>query len=398
LNVYRLKNTIQEYPWGSPTAIPALLGITNPEGKPKAEMWMGTHPKSPSTAIDDQGEVSLPDLIQSDPQGFLGDAVAQKFNGMLPFLFKLLAADKALSIQAHPNLSQAKAGFERENKQEIPLDAPHRNYRDPNHKPEIICALTPFWAMCGFRPVAQIVTNLGFLETTALGKQYGEFSKRPGAKSLRKLFLSLLNLERSDADAVVTASFDMPAVDDQTATLVRWIKILHKQQPGDIGAICPLLLNTYRLKPGEAIYLEAGELHAYLEGFGVELMANSDNVLRGGLTTKHVDHEELLRTLTFKTETVPILSGTDVSPELTVFETPAEEFRLGRITVSEKKAYKAQGDRNAEILIVIEDSCSLRSGTGDGLELAKGESVFVPASAPPYEIAGPATLFRATVP
>ena len=196
----------------------------------------------------------------------------------------------------------------------------------------------------------------------------------------------------------MAASFDMREEDEKTAKLVQWIKKLNQQQPGDIGAICPLLLNTYRLKPGEAIYLGAGELHAYLKGFGVELMASSDNVLRGGLTTKHVDHEELLRTLTFKTEIVPILTGNEVSPELTVFETPAEEFCLSRITVFGEKAYRAQSDRNAEILIVTEDSCSLRSGAGDGLELAKGESVFVPASAPPYEITGPATLFRATVP
>jgi mannose-6-phosphate isomerase len=400
LNVYRLKNTIQEYVWGSSTYIPSLLGITNPDGKPKAEMWMGSHPKAPSAAIDDNGEIPLPDLIQSDPPAILGKVVANRFDGKLPFLFKLLAAEKALSIQAHPNLNQARAGFERENKQGIPIDAPHRNYRDPNHKPEIMCALTHFWAMCGFRPIEQIVANLDFLKQTTLSKQYGEFRKKPGPKALRKLLFTLLSLDRKSADAIVTAACHgyVPGTDPDRDDSTRWIKKLNEQQPGDIGAISPLLLNTYRLEPGEAIFLGAGELHAYLEGFGVELMANSDNVLRGGLTVKHVDRDELLRTLTFKTQAIPILKGHEVSPGLTEFETPAEEFRLSRITTLENRRYESQSERNAEILIVTEGSCSFRGGTGDGLELAQGESVFIPASAPAYVIEGSATLFRATVP
>jgi len=360
---------------------------------------MGTHPKATSIAIDDQREIPLPDLIQDDPEAFLGDSVASRFNGELPFLFKLLAAEKALSIQAHPNLSQAHAGFERENKQGIPIDAHNRNYRDPNHKPEVLCALTPFWVMCGFRPVDQIVANLRFLQDTVVCKQYDELSKKPGVKTVRRLFSTLLDLDKKAVDAVVTlACLEYQSTDTEADAPAKWVKKLKDQQPGDIGVISPLLLNTYLLKPGEAIFLDAGELHAYLEGFGVELMANSDNVLRGGLTAKHVDRDELIRTLTFKAEAIPVLSGLEVSPGLTVYQTSAEEFRLSRISVSENRKYEAQVDRNAEILIVTEGACSLRSGAGDGLELVQGESVFVPASSPPYNISGKATLYRATVP
>lgn len=361
---------------------------------------MGTHEKAPSTAIDDQHEIPLPELIKGDPPAFLGDPVVRRFDGKLPFLFKLLAADKALSIQAHPNLNQARAGFERENKQGIPIDAPDRNYRDPNHKPEIICALTGFWAMCGFRPMDQILANLKFLEDTELRKQYVELRKKPGPKTLRRLFCSLLSLDRDTADGVVKTARELhePQAGRAADEAAGWIGKLAEQQPGDIGAICPLLLNTYHLEPGEAIFLDAGELHAYLEGFGVELMANSDNVLRGGLTSKHVDREELLRTLTFKTQEVPVMTGNPVSPELVVYETPAEEFRLSRITVAPGHQFRSESERNVQILVVIEGSCSLRSGTGDGLELSHGDSVFVPASSPPYEITGPSTLFRATVP
>ncbi|MBN1687041.1 MAG: mannose-6-phosphate isomerase, class I [Spirochaetales bacterium] len=397
MNVYRLKNLTQEYAWGSPVYIPSLLGITNPEGKPKAEMWMGTHPKAPSTVVvEEQGEIPLADLIASDPPAFLGSRVAERFNGELPFLFKLLAAARALSIQAHPNLNQARAGFERENKQGIPLDAPDRSYRDPNHKPEVICALTSFWAMCGFRPLGEIVGNLAFLEDTALDKQYAELKKKPGAKALRRFFGSLLTLDHDTAAEIVDiAAKTAPAVNDEAGM---WVSRLKEQRPGDIGAISPLLLNTYRLEPGQAIFLDAGELHSYLEGFAVELMANSDNVLRGGLTEKHVDADELLRILTFKTERVPVFEGRETASGLRVFQTQAEEFRLSRISVLPESPYREQGERNVEILIVTGGACSLRCGTGDGLELAGGESVFVPAAAGAYEITGAATVFRATVP
>ena len=397
MNVYRLKNTIQEYAWGSPEYIPSLLGIANPKRKPKAEMWMGVHPKAPSAVVvEDQGEILLPDLISSDPPAFLGSAVAERFDGKLPFLFKVLAAARALSIQTHPDLYQARAGFERENKQGVPLDARNRNYRDPNHKPELLCALTPFWAMCGFRPVDEILGNLAFLEETVLGKPFAELRKKPGAKALRRFFSSFLSIDRDSAAEIVDIACETDTGAENSPGA--WAAKLKEQYPGDIGAISPLLLNTHRLEPGQAISIAGGELHSYLEGSGIELMANSDNVLRGGLTEKHVDPDELLRTLTFRTETVQILDGLETVPGVTVFETSALEFRLSRITVSETTPYTARDDRNVEILIVIDGLCSLRSGEGDGLELARGESVLVPASAPAYEIAGSATVFGATVP
>lgn len=396
MNVYRLKNTIQEYAWGSPSLIPSLLGTVNPEGVPKAEIWMGTHPKAPSSVINENGETPLPGLIDDDPSAVLGVKVAERFNGQLPFLFKVLAAGQALSIQAHPNLSQARAGFERENKKGLPIDAWDRNYRDPNHKPEILCALTPFWAMCGFRPFDEMLANLKFLSNTVLSKPYSELEKKPGGRTLRRFFGSLLSLDKDDAVTLVEAACRHTA--DQNDEAYKWVEKLRLQQPGDIGAVCPLLLNTYRLEPGEAIFLDAGELHAYLEGLGVELMANSDNVLRGGLTAKHVDRSELLRTLTFKAQRVPILQGREEAPGIAVFDTPTEEFRLSRCHITDKKPLHAAEGRNVEIFIVTMGSCLLRTGNEDGMELSTGESVFIPAYAAPYTISGTATLFKATVP
>jgi mannose-6-phosphate isomerase len=396
LKVFRLKNTIQEYVWGSPTFIPELLGTLNPEGRPKAEMWMGTHPKAPSTVIDENGETTLPDLIAGDPPKVLGESVADRFNGQLPFLFKVLAASQALSIQAHPNLSQARAGYDRENKKGVALDAWDRNYRDPNHKPEIICALTPFWAMCGFRPIDEIVTNLDFLTGTVLDKAFANLKKKPGEKALRRFFESLITLGKESAGDIVDAACRGAATrnDDSHG----WVTKLNKQQPGDVGVICPLLLNTYHLEPGQAMFQGAGELHAYLEGLGIELMANSDNVLRGGLTTKYVDPDELLQTLTFDAQPAPILTGREVSPGTVVYDTPAKEFSLSRITVTGEIPYDAEEKRNVEIFIVTEGSCLLRAGASDGMEVAKGESVLVPANSGSYRISGSATLFRATVP
>ena len=394
MDLYKLENTIQEYSWGSATDIPDLLGRPNPENTPQAELWMGTHPKAPSNVILGGKTKPLPELISENPEGMLGPAVAGRFGGELPFLFKVLAAGKPLSIQSHPNLEQAKDGFRRENKQGIPLDAPHRNYRDANHKPEIICALTPFWAMCGFRPIEAILENFVSLDASILEESLDNLKREQSRAALKTFFSFLLGLAPEQVRSLIDRACTVASAEEGAGS--RWVLELNRRFPSDIGVLCPLLLNVYHLKPGQAVYLDAGELHAYLSGLGIELMANSDNVLRGGLTPKHIDVPELVGTLTFRAAEVPVLEGRDLGGAETVYDSPAKEFRLSRIEVG-SKIYQAAAQRYAEILIVTEGSCLIECG-GETLSATKGDSLFVSAVAGQYAISGSGVLFKATIP
>jgi mannose-6-phosphate isomerase len=395
MDLYKLDNTIQEYSWGSVTDIPNLLGRSNPESTPQAELWMGTHPKAPSNVVVHGQTTSLPEVISKNPGGILGAAAAERYGGKLPFLFKVLAAGKPLSIQSHPNLEQAKDGFRRENERGIPLDAPHRNYQDANHKPEIICALTPFWAMCGFRPVEQIVENFSPFGASVLSEPLDALRRGQSSAALRVFFSFLLGLEPGQVASLADRACEVAA--QEKGDRSDWVLELNRLFPGDLGVICPLLLNVYHLKPGQAVYLDAGELHAYLSGLGIELMANSDNVLRGGLTPKHMDVTELLSTLTFQAAEVPVLEGRDLGGAETVYDCPADEFRLSRIEVRSGLTYQAAAERSVEILIVTEGTCLIECD-GKTMSAAKGESLLVPADACDYAISGSGVLFKATIP
>ncbi|MBT3272495.1 MAG: mannose-6-phosphate isomerase, class I [Spirochaetales bacterium] len=396
-NFYLLENTVQEYAWGSPSLISALLGEKNPDGTPKAELWMGVHPKSPSRVITPEDTRPLSELISENPDIVLGSAAAKAHNGRLPFLFKVLAAEQALSIQSHPNLEQARKGFELENKKGIPVDRPSRNYRDDNHKPEIICAVTPFWAMCGFRNIQLIIDDFSSAGSGSLETLVHELRGQPNREGLKAFFSGVMSLNDRQKGRVAEAVCAFAAGKGEDR--FDWVVNLNEQFPGDIGVICPLLLNIYQLQPGQAIYLGAGELHAYLKGMGIELMANSDNVLRGGLTPKHIDVDELLRTLTFNSGPVPILEGQPgVSGEM-VFPTPAKEFELARISITDQAPFRSLSTRGFEIFLVIEGECVAKCVAGnEDAVYKKGDSFVVPASSCQFEIAGTAVLFRAGIP
>ena len=397
MDIGKLKNTVQTYDWGSTSMIPNLLGNDNPADTPMAELWMGAHPKAPSTVLTEAGEIRLDELIRQNPESVLGKATVDRFGPCLPFLFKVLAAGKPLSIQSHPNKEQARVGFERENTLGLQLDAPNRNYRDDNHKPEIICALTPFWAMCGFRDVAEIVDGLTELQVPELSPATKALLKKPGTEGLRELFGFLLNLDDA-RKASVTASV-VEACANLKGDAHSWVVRLHHQFPDDVGILCPLLLNLYHLSPGEALYLDAGELHAYLDGLGIELMANSDNVLRGGLTAKHMDVPELLSTLTFAAGPKTILSGEKISEAETLYKTPAAEFVLSSIRILPESPYVSGRPRSAEIYISVEGECEfVAAGADHPCALGKGESVLVPGACQAYTIQGDAFLYKATVP
>jgi len=408
--VFRLINTIQEYAWGSRTAIPELLGESSPADKPQAELWMGAHPKAPSAVLLEEGkQIPLPELISRDPAGILGAEVAQKFSGRLPFLFKVLAAALPLSIQAHPNLKQAREGFRRENELGIPLDAFRRNYRDDNHKPELFCALSPFWALNGFRPIAEMLALLHSIGFPSISEQLEAFRVNPNPGGLKRFFAALIRLDRETREralegAVEWASGELnrqrrggtAGGETPTKPIARWLLRLQELYPGDIGVLSPVLLNLILLQPGDTMFLEAGVLHAYLEGAGIELMANSDNVIRGGLTQKHMDVEELLSILRFEGKAVQLVEPRQPVPGQRVFRTPAAEFRLAEIHVHTGHPYTSPKPGSIELMICLDGEGAIDAG--DPLPLRKGDSLMIPASAPPYTIHGPLHLYNASVP
>jgi len=393
-----LQNGIQKYAWGSKTAIPELLGET-PDGSPQAELWMGAHPGAPSMAYLNGRWVPLTNLIETDPESLLGKRAAKKYNNQLPFLFKVLAAAMPLSIQAHPDTKQAREGFSRETAAGISLEAGNRNYRDANHKPECICALTPFWAMNGFRNIPEILHNVETFCPKHLDGDIAELRDTPHPHALKRFFHGLLTKPKDAAGLITEEAVSRAKLQaDGADPVAAWIVRLHETYPRDIGILSPALLNLVLLKPGEAMYLSSGRLHAYLEGVGMELMANSDNVLRGGLTPKHVAVPELLDVLRFE-ETVPeILNPVQEAPGIRRYITPAEEFALSEITVDGSFSFEDRQDAGVEILFCLRGGAAASDGSADGkLHLAKGMSMIVPAAVKTYTLEGSAVFYRASV-
>ncbi|MFF4393836.1 mannose-6-phosphate isomerase, class I [Streptomyces sp. NBC_00853] len=381
----RLTNTIRPYAWGSTTALPALLGV-EPTGEPQAEMWMGAHPGAPSRIDRGAGERALSDVIAADPEGELGAATVAKFGPRLPFLFKILAAGAPLSLQVHPDLLQAREGFEDEERRGVPIDADHRNYKDPNHKPEMICALTAFDGLCGFRPPLEAAELLEGLDVDSL-KPYADLLRaHPEEAALREMLTAVLIADR--AEMAHTVHEVAAAVTRLGGRYTPYVTLVH-HFPGDPGVIAAMLLNHVRLQPGEAMFLGAGVPHAYIDGLGVELLANSDNVLRAGLTPKHVDVPELLKIARFEPGDPNLLRPEGDGEE--VYETPIDEFRLSRFLLAPGGASRVLPHDTPQILL-----CTAGSPRAGELALAPGESVFVPAGEK-VELSGSGTIFRATV-
>ncbi|WP_406168066.1 mannose-6-phosphate isomerase, class I [Streptomyces canus] len=379
----RLDNTIRPYAWGSTTAIPELLGV-RPTGEPQAEMWMGAHPGAPSRT----GRGTLVEVIAADPAQELGAEAVAKFGPRLPFLLKILAAGAPLSLQVHPDLAQAKEGYDDEERRAIPVDAGHRNYKDANHKPELICALTEFDGLCGFREPARAAELLDALGVDSLKPYVDLLHARPEEAALREVLTAVLTADRAEmAHTVTEAAAACARLGGDHAP---YADIAH-HYPGDPGVIAAMLLNHVRLQPGEALFLGAGIPHAYLSGLGVEIMANSDNVLRCGLTPKHVDVPELLRIVRFEAADPGVLRP-EASPDgEEVYETPIDEFRLSRYVLPEGGATHDLTRPTPQILLCTAGSV----GAGEH-ELSPGQSVFVPAGEK-AEVSGTGTVFRATV-
>ena len=414
-----MHNTVQPYAWGSRTALTELYGIPNPDNRPMAELWMGAHPRASSVVDLDSGGASLDDHILANPEQVLGAGVAQAFGPRLPFLLKVLCAAEPLSIQAHPSLEQARAGFKGEEQNGPPLDAPERNYRDANHKPELICAVRPFWGLRGFRPVAEIQAEFAVPQ---LRTPDVPFHPPRSEGDLSEFFASLLRLPADVRRELIAGALSVaserypdyhsvaaPGLDDPRARYY-WVQRIADVHPGDIGIVSPLLLNTFCLAPGQAVYQPAGVLHAYLSGVGIELMANSDNVLRGGMTVKHIDVEELLAVGVFQSQATelvepqpsPLVSAGDSpadspadSVRASVYPTPFREFELHVVDLS---GSSAQVESGSPTIILCHRGLITVDGDGRVVSLAAGQTAFVQANASPVTVSGEGTLYIATVP
>lgn len=379
--IFHLKNPVQHYAWGSTEGIPRVTGITNDTGKPMAELWMGTHPAAPSLIISDAAgkEESLSSVVN------------------LPFLFKILSAATPLSLQVHPTLAQAREGFERENNAGIDLSSPTRNYKDANHKPEIIVALTPFQAMCGFRPVAETVALLRELHSTALTDS---LTRLEGSGNYGKFLSFLLN---ADTDTVQSIAASIREAVQNTKTEYNQVfsealntaSRLLDYYPSDIGILAPFYLNLINLAPLESLYLPAGIIHAYLQGTGFELMSSSDNVLRGGLTPKHIDIEELLAIVDPSPYEPPILHA-QADPGLSSYPTPAEDFFLAfNVFSGPTLTYECS---EPAIMICQEGKISVKRFPDEEIVLEKGNSCYIAASRKTLSVSGQGTLWVATKP
>jgi mannose-6-phosphate isomerase len=388
MSVYPLTGVIRPYAWGSRTAIAELQGRPAPTSEPEAELWLGAHPDDPATVDRPDGPVSLATLIAGDPAGQLGADVATEFGPRLPFLLKVLAAESPLSLQAHPDAAYAKQAYAR---QQADPSAP-KNYTDAFHKPEMLVALTPFEALCGFRAPAKSAAALESFGVPALAPIVGALREGDLRTAVRKL-LTWPDADRKPLiEAVAAAAKASPSPDGDLAAS------LAGSYPGDPGVLVALLLNHVRLEPGQAIWMPAGNLHAYLRGLGVELMAASDNVLRGGLTPKRVDVDELLRVLVFEVLDDPIQPSTPVAPGVETWAVPVRDFVLYAVDLDGSRPPIEVPADGARIVVAVSGDVFVgQSLDGTPVDLPAGTAAYAPASAGRIKLAGTGRAFVAAV-
>lgn len=386
--MFALTNEVRHYAWGSRTAMAEFLGQPSPSSEPEAELWIGAYPRLPSRLADGR---SLTELIAADPEAALGAAALARFGPRLPFLMKVLTIGAPLSLQAHPNAAQAAAGFAAEVSAGMPIDDPMRHYRDTRHKPEMLCALTPVEAFGGLQAVPDAVALLDELAVPELDGLRTSLTGAGLQDSVRWVF----DLPNEDVAGTVAALGKAASAvrEGPRHAGLQWISRLSEQYPQDRGVVLTVLCEYIRLEPGDALAIPAGCLHGYLSGMGVEVMAESDNVLRGGLTEKHVDVAELQRVLDFSGTTAEVSHGVPDSDGRTRFPTDAREFTLSRLKVSEPVALP--GGRPT-IVLAVKGCASLRSPEGTTLELPRGQAAFLPAGDHGIELSGPAVVFEAT--
>ncbi|RZR27430.1 mannose-6-phosphate isomerase, class I [Vibrio vulnificus] len=399
MNFFKLDNPVKNYEWGSKTAIQSLFGIDNPNGEPQAEIWMGAHPNGCSTVYIDGESVLLSKLIQSNQEAILSKATAEQF-GELPYLFKVLAAGQALSIQVHPSKEEAEVGFAREEVQGIDRSAAQRNYRDPNHKPELVYALTPYQAMNGFRAFDDILVRfthmVGAVHMPTVQALLEVFKANNTSYGLKAFFTGLLSLQGDDKLQSLAALLEYVKLhqkQDLEDDLCGLVLELAQSYPSDIGLFAPFMLNVLTLKPGQAMYLDARTPHAYLKGAGLEIMANSDNVLRAGLTPKHIDVDELAKCTLFEEKPVEsLLCQPETDGYYHHYPVSVPDFNFDCFMQSDDTVVQL---RSAEILFAIDCDATLSHKSGEKITITKGESVFIPAYAQEYTLSSKGRVARA---
>ena len=390
-----LEPVTQPYAWGSHTVIAELQGRPAPTAKPEAELWMGAHPSAPSGVERAGTRTTLDAVIAADPAGELGPRCAARFGGRLPFLLKVLAAEQALSIQVHPSREQAEAGYLAENERGLAPGDKSRNYVDDWPKPEILCALTPFEILAGMRSTADAAALLRALAVSELAPLATALASTSDQAALSVALATILTWPAAGRGAlvgdVVAACERIAARGGEYAAACAATARLAGEHRGDLGIVASLLLRHAVLRPGEAVFLPAGGLHAYLHGAGVELLANSDNVVRAGLTAKHVDVPELLK-LTDPAVDVPVIAPRPLGGGVSAYDSPAPEFRLYRAELGPGEVTLPGG--GARIVLCVDGVGTLRASSGT-LKVARGESCYLSAADGAVAVSGPATAFIA---
>ena len=392
--IYYLKNPIKNFSWGSKVAIRDYFGFDNPFSEPQAEVWMGAH-ASTSSSINIEGvDVTLSDAINNNPQYWLGDATTQ-LDSSLPFLMKILAAAEPLSIQVHPSKRAAERGYIKENTEGIPLNAKNRNYKDVNHKPELVYALTPYLAMNGFKALPQVIDGFDLISLPSIANLFLPFKTEPNQNTLKDFFSSLLLLNNEDKKQAISellCSLRKINKEAKECSSISLIIHLSETYSDDIGLFAPLFLNVIELQPGEAMFLYAETPHAYIQGLGIEVMANSDNVLRAGLTSKHIDVNELVENTKFEPIEYDNLTIQAVGHEgHKIYPIPVTDFKFDVITPRNETVLSIS---SPEVLLCISQNLTIKTGN-KFIELNKGESVVLPASIKQYSLLGEGSVARA---
>lgn len=377
--ILRMRNPVQHYAWGSREVLARLRGAPVPSPEPEAELWVGAHPSAPSTVLLDGRERPLDRLVEEDPGGYLP---ASARGGQLPYLLKILAIDAPLSIQVHPSPEQAEEGYEREQRAGIPLDDPGRNYKDRSAKPETVVALTEVELLTGVQPAERL---------RATAERLGLEWLRAAADGEHPVLPRVLALDDDDAAAAVDATVAASRAADPQDPVAALVRYVHDRHPGDRGLLVAVCMHHVRLSPGQSLHTPAGQVHAYLSGTAIEVMSSSDNVLRAGLTGKHVDVPELLA----------VLADVQADPE--VVEPPADEHGARVYPLWDERlslvAHELVPDRGVPfelrgtaVLLAAGDRAVVRAPEGEWV-LGGGESLLHRGSPTAVELSGDARVF-----
>lgn len=374
--IFKLKGKVQHYAWGGTEFIPHWLGIKNEEQKPYAEYWMGAHPSALSNLIINNDEKQLNELIKNEPQKFIGQKTQTEF-GELPYLFKILDVKDMLSIQVHPTKQEAEKGFDEEEKKGINIKDAKRNYKDRNHKPEVMVALSEFWLLHGFLKEDKLHD---VLQTVP---EFDGFDEIFSEKDYKGLYEHVMTMPQHDVDNLLSSLVERELQNKQDNQLTKqdpgwWVAKLYEHNTPhenfDRGIFSIYFFNIMKAEPGEAVFQGAGLPHAYLEGQNVELMANSDNVLRGGLTPKHIDVPELIKHINFQGIEPNVLKGTHSENGEKNYPCPVKDFGISKIELNNKETYQSQS-KSLEIIVIINGQLKISGNTS--LTAKRGEAIAI---------------------